>query len=196
MAVVGRRELYAELFADSSESPVYPALLLKADCLYFKIVAVPEYLLVYRSDSCLLLQVIFENGLGKFAAHAPGEDYESLVVLRQHLVVNARAAVKPLEVTFRNESREVPVSLLVHAEHGQVVVLSVGRLFKLKRRGHVEFAAYYGLYAAGLCLFEKLVRAEEISVIGHGYGGHGVALGSFDQFVELYRTVKKRVLRV
>ena len=196
MAVVGRRELYAQALAYSPEPPVYPPLFLKTDCLHFKIVAVPEYLLVYRRDSCLLLKVLFENGLGEFAAHAPGEDYEPLVVLGQHLVINARTAVKPLEVTSRDEPREVPVSLLVHAEHGQVVVLSVGRLFKLKRRGHVEFAAYYGLYAPGLCLFEKLVRSEEVSVVGYGDGGHGVGLGPFDQFVELYRAVKKRVLRM
>ena len=78
MAVVGRREFYAEAFSDFPKPPVYPALLLKGDCLYFKIVAVPEYLFVDRSDSYLLLLLLFENGLGKFAAHAPGEDRKPL----------------------------------------------------------------------------------------------------------------------
>ena len=196
VAVVGRRELYAQALADSPKPPVHPALLLKAGRLHFKVVAVPEYLLVYGRDSRLFLYVLFENGLGEFAAHAPGEDYESLAVLGQHFVVDARAAVESLEVSSRDEPGEVAVPLLVHAEHGQVVVFSVGRLVELERGGHVELAPDYGLYAAGLRLFEKLVRSEEVSVVRDGYGGHRVLIRPFHQLVELYRTVKKRVLRV
>ena len=77
-----------------------------------------------------------------------------------------------------------------------MVVFPVRRLLKLKSGGYVEFASYYGLYSLGLRFFEKLVCPEEISVVGTGNGGHGVVLCPLDQFVELYRAVKKRVLRM
>ena len=67
-------------------------------------------------DFYLLLYVLFENGLGEFAAHAPGEDYQSFIVLREHFVVTFRAIeetrsvgilylsypVKTLEVSSRH----------------------------------------------------------------------------------------------
>jgi hypothetical protein len=101
-------------------------------------------------------------------------------VLRQQLLVHARAVVEALEVRGGDELQEIPVSPLVAGEEGEVVVLLLvlaGLAVEPRARRDVGLDAEDRLDAVGMRCLVEAERAEHHAVIGDRDRRHRHALG-------------------
>src|SRR5579863_1436942 len=62
--------------------------------------------------------------------------------------------------------------------------------------GHINFASDDGLYSASGGLMIKILRREQIPVIGHSHGGHGAARCFLSERFYFASSVEKAVIRV
>ena len=110
-----------------------------------------------------------------FAREAGAGADETLGVLREDFLVDARLVVHALEVRGGDELDEILVTGLVFGEEEEMgggFLRAVGLAIEAAARREVNFAADDRLDVGLLALLVELDRAEEIAVVAQGERGH------------------------
>ena len=119
----------------------------------------------------------FRQPLGDLALQARRQPDQSLGVLGQIALAHPRLVVKAVQRGLRADLRQVLVAGLVLGQHDQVVVavaLRLGAMVFLL--ADVELAAQDRLDPGVLRVVEKVHRAEDVAMVGHGDGRHSSSL--------------------
>ena len=212
MGVVGRYDLDAVLLSEGEDLLVVDHLLavdvdnlfvgLRGKVLHLRLVEHHFEVIVVAEDSLVpadgLVEGFFvacDDGARNLSGNTRGGADKSFVVLLYHFVGHSRAVVHTLDVGDGDYLDEVAVAGQVFREKDKVVV--AGLLPPVVTFGHVDLAAHDGLDRLVLAgVFEELLDAVHIAVIGQGNGGHSELFGSFEKVAHRGETVENRVLRV
>jgi len=89
---------------------------------------------------------------------------------------------------------QIAVSGLVFAQQHQMVIAIRVAFDALALLCDVDFASDYGMDAVLLGFVVKLDCAEQISVVGHGHGGHLLLLRLGHQLRDLAGSIEQRVV--
>ena len=142
----------------------------------------------------------FQNRPGHAGSDAAGRGDEARVVLFNQALIDARVlAVHALDETERAQFDQIFVAFRIFSQH-QLVVANV--LFFLRKflptpvSHYVKFTAHDGFDAVLPGLRHEFERAEHISVVGDGDGGHVVVFGLFEHLTDVRRAVEKGVFGV
>ncbi len=147
---------------------------------HLQVVVVPEEVLVPLRDALRLVHAVCVDGTRNLARDAGGGADQTLMVLFEQVVVDARVVVEAVDVGLGDEANEVVVAGEVLREEDQVVaalVLVARRV--VARRGDVRLAAEDGLdgrqVAVALlraALVVERLQGEEVAVVGDRQRGH------------------------
>ena len=144
--------------------------------------------------------VALHQALSDFAFEASGKTDQAARVLRQKFLADARLVVKTVQRGFRGDLDQVAVALFVFGQHQQVIVsVALGRRaldVVVVFFADVEFAADDRLHAVLVGGVDKMHRAEDVAVIGHGDGGHAQFLDALAQLFYVTGAVEQGIVGV
>ena len=177
VAVIGRDQRQAKIFLQLEQAGMDFVFHGKALILNFeKEVFLAENIGIASGGGASGGVVPFHQAFRDFALQASGEPNQAPGVFRQKLFADARFVVKAVQRGFRSDFDEVAVAFFVFGQNQQVVVgIAFGRGavdVVIVFLADVEFAANNGLHAGGLRGIDEMHGAKNISVVGHGHGGH------------------------
>ena len=170
-------------------------VLLEAVVLHFEEeVVLAEHVRVFVGEAAGVVVLVGQEGFVDVAAQAGRQRDQAFGVAREQVLIDARLVVEAVEVAGGDQVDQVAVAFLVFAEQDQVVVaVGVGAgLVALLR--DVNFAADDRMDAFRLGRVVELDGAEEVAVIGHGDGGHLLALRDLHQLLDFAGAVEQRVV--
>ena len=199
VGVVGGNQRDAQLVADPADLLVQHLLPLDPLLLDLQEVAVPEHVPVVPGGLHRLREAAVDDVLGQFAAQAPGEDDDSLVVLVQDLPVQPGAAgalVVPLGEPERRKFDQVLVALEVGRDHRQVVVgpLGPGGPVQAAVGGNVGLHPHQGLDPGRLARQVEGDGAVHHAVVGQRNRRHFEFFGPGEHLFDPAGAVQEGVL--
>ncbi len=200
MHVVGRQHADAQPLGQRRQLGVDLALLGEPVVLQLDEEPVrPEDLQVLLRDLLRRRDVVPAQRRRNLAAQARARADQPRGELAQHLLVDPRLVVEPLEVADRGQLDQVPVTRQVLGEQQKVVARfaqPTGLAVPPVPGGHVHLAADNRLDAGGLGGGVELNCPEQVAVVGDRHGGHVHPLAGLDEVLHPTRAVEQRVLGV
>jgi len=169
VAVVGGDQRYARAPVELDQRRRHLPLLVDAVVHDLEVVAVGLEIVAEPRDQLLgLREIARQNRLVELGLQAAGEDDETLGMLREQFLVDARVVVVTLLERDRAELHQVLVALEVLREHGQMAVFLLGMpAIKSGPFRNIHLAAEDGLEPHRLRRRVELDRAVHIAVIRH-----------------------------
>jgi hypothetical protein len=157
-----------------------------------------------------LLIFLFDDGFGDRAAQAGGERDETLAVLGEQVVVDARFVVEAFEEAGGDQLDQIVVALKRFAEQNEMIgaarttfhfvaVRIRGGFFTAivaAALGEVNLATDDGLYVALARFIEKIGGGEKVAMIGDGHGRHFLTRCFVEEFRDFTGAVQEAVVGV
>ena len=201
MNVVGSDQLQPEFLRQSKQMAIDLGLLGNRVVLKFQIkILRAERLLEPVHRGARLVQLVLLNQLGDFAGQTARQGDQTVFVLRQDFLVDARLVVMALEVGRGDEFDEILIAGLVLGQQHQMVInilsAAAGFFVEATAGGDIDLAAddrFDALVAGGLI---EIDRAVEDAVIGDGQGGKLQFVRLVDQAIETAGAIEQRILGV
>jgi hypothetical protein len=159
--------------------------------------AVRENLLVLLDGLRRLLLPPLDQQDRDLPLQARGSGDDSLRVLAEDLLVDARLVIESLDVGPGYQADEVSVPLVRFGQQNEVM-----RLFRARLRlsvmpgsgGHIHLGAYDGLDPFPVRLLVEVHRADHAPVVGQRHGGHTHPRDFAHEVLDLDRPVEEAVL--
>ena len=186
----------------------------------FDVVVVAKHLFEPQHRTFGPLQVAPQDKLRYLAAQTGRADDKTLMVLLQHLMVNARTVIETLRIGNGCQLAQRMVALQILGQQNEVVAAAVHNAVTARLRvnllqvlvlvvqaaaGTVGLGAHDGLkgrFPFGSALvhlvdgIKKILDAEHIAVVRQGQGIHTVAAGLVDKVGYLRHSVEHRIVRM
>ena len=154
-------------------------------------IALAEDVVVTCSSQLGRLVLPFRQPLGNFALKACGEADQSLRVVGEKLLADARLVIEPVQRGLGDDLHQVAIALVVLGQHDEMVVaVALGRRAMIFLLADVELATQDRLHARFLGGVHERYRAEDVAVIGHGDRRHLQLLDAIDETLDLARAVE------
>src|SRR5689334_6716955 len=145
-----------------------------------------------------LITLLLREHRRRHARHAGGKRDQSLAMLGEQILVDARLVIKAFGIRFRSQTNEVLITLVVLRQQDQMKVglltrRTRGFLFATAARD-VSLAADDRLHAAILHRVVKGDGAEDVAVIRHGTRRHFQLFHPFGEWFYLNSAVEQTVI--
>ncbi len=142
-----------------------------------------------------LLVLAFDQLFSHFALQAGRQADQSLRMLGEKLLADARLVVEAVQRCLGDDLHQVAVAFVALGEHNQVVVaVAFGRGAMVVLLADVELAPEDWLDAGFLCRVDELDGSEDIAVVGHGDRGHAEFLYPVDELLGFAGSVEHGVI--
>ena len=145
-----------------------------------------------------LVEAVFVDRLGDHPLGAAAQADQAPAVLFEHLQVDPRLVVEPLQVADAGELDQVAVALQVFRQQGDMVVnlAFLGLFLPAVAGGDIGLDADNRLDPLVPRRAVELERPEQVAVVGQGQGGHAETGGLGDELSGLAGPVQQAVIRV
>ena len=118
-------------------------------------------------------------------------------MLGEKLLADARLVIKAMQRGLGRDLDQIAVAFFVFGEHQQMVVgVAFGRGAVVVFLADVEFAADDRLHASMLGRVDKVDRAKDVAVVGHGHGRHAQFLHALAELFDVTGAVEQGVVGV
>ncbi len=177
VAVVGRHQRQPEILLQLEKSRMDLVLHRQALILNLEIkIVLAENVDKSSGSRARSIVLPFHQPLRDFTFQASRKPDQSARMLRQKLLAHSRLVIKAVQRSFRRNLHQIAVALFVLGQHQQMVVgVAVGRRaldVVIILLADIKFAAHDRLHASVIRRIHKMHGAKNISVVGHGHGGH------------------------
>ena len=197
--VVGADQRQPEIPGDRRQPAVDEALLFDPVPLHLeKEIVRPQDVAIRCRCFDGLAVLLMREAFGDLALQTAAQADQSLRVLSEQRLVDARLVVEPFGVPGRHQLDQVVVALIGLGEQHEVVLRRArhaAAVLAVTRR-HVDFAAEDGVQPARPRVIVKDHRREHVSVLGDRDRRHLQLDGLIQQFVDAARAVEQRELGV
>ena len=193
VAIIGGDERDAGLPAEVDELPVDLLLLREAIGLQLEEeIAAAEDVVEFARYRLPGLGAPAHAGLRHLPTEASRQPDQSLAMLAQQLLVDARVVIEALQVAHRVQVGQVLPADVVLGQEDQVVALSLGPIVAIGR--DVGLAAEDGLDPVLARALVEIEGPEQVAVVGDGHGLHAALEHAGEELVQPDRAIEEAVL--